>query len=177
MPTNIKGVLVLANLVLATAVICAEPPSGTASKPTPSPSTQPASKPAAVQWLTSYAEAAQQAAASGRPILTNFTGTDWCKWCKTLKDEVFDTQEFADWSAKNVILLELDYPKDKQQDEATKKQNQELLKKYKVKTFPAVVFLKADGTSVGQTGYIKGGPTAWTAKAQEILNAAPNSGK
>jgi hypothetical protein len=31
---------------------------------------------------------------------------------------------------------------------------------------------KADGTSVGRTGYLAGGPTVWIAKAQEILDAA-----
>ena len=31
---------------------------------------------------------------TGKPILANFTGTDWCGWCIRLKKEVFVKDEF-----------------------------------------------------------------------------------
>ncbi|MBI5725933.1 MAG: thioredoxin family protein [Planctomycetes bacterium] len=132
---------------------------------------KPASAPA-VEWLTSYAKAVEAAKKDKKLILADFTGSDWCGWCKKLKAEVFDTDEFKTWAAKNVILLELDFPKKKQQDDATKKQNQELNDKYKIEGFPTILFLKADGTKVGQTGYVKGGAKVWIENAQKIIEAA-----
>ena len=60
---------------------------------------------------TNYAEAKLAAAALDRPILMDFTGSDWCVFCKKLHREVFDTPEFLAWAQKKVVLLELDYPR------------------------------------------------------------------
>ena len=124
---------------------------------------------AASEWPTSFAEASKQAKASGKVILADFTGSDWCGWCMKLKAEVFDTPEFKDWAAKNVILLELDFPKSKSQDDATKKQNDELLKKYGVEGFPTIIFIKSNGDVLGKTGYMEGGPKAWIANAEKMI--------
>jgi thioredoxin-related protein len=114
---------------------------------------------AASGWPTSFAEANKQAKASGKIILANFTGSDWCGWCMKLKAEVFDTPEFKEWAAKNVILLELDFPTSKSQDAATKEQNRELQEKYAVEGFPSILFLKSNGDVIGKTGYMAGVPT------------------
>jgi len=143
-----------------------------ASRPNSKPASSPAEAPA--KWLTSHAKASEQAKASNRLILADFTGSDWCIWCKRLKAEVFDTQEFKDWAAKNVVLLELDFPQQKPQDTATKKQNAKLAKEYNIRGYPTVLFLKSDGEVVGQSGYMKGGPKAWVANAQKIVDKAVN---
>ncbi len=124
------------------------------------------------EWLTSVPKASAEAKKASRLILADFTGSDWCGWCMKLKAEVFDTPEFKDWAGKTVVLLELDFPKTKKQDEATKKQNQAMAQKYNVRGFPTIHFLKADGTSVGTMGYQEGGPKAWIESAQKILDAA-----
>lgn len=120
-------------------------------------------------WPTSFAEASKQAQASGKVILADFTGSDWCGWCVKLKAEVFDTPEFKEWAAKNVILLELDFPRSKAQDAATKKQNDELLTKYGVEGFPTILFLKSNGDVLGKAGYMEGGPKAWIANAEKVI--------
>jgi protein disulfide-isomerase len=185
-----KAALVLTGLVVLVALIwppdtaglVAAGPGSAASRPasrpatTSAPSSRPASNPAAAieagKWQTSAAEAIKQARASNRLILADFTGSDWCVWCKKLKAEVFDTQEFKDWAAKNVILLELDYPSSKPQDAGTKKQNAELAKTYKIEGYPTILFLKADGTVAGKTGYIEGGPKVWLPNADKIIGRA-----
>ena len=43
------------------------------------------------KWHIDFEKAAQLSMESGKPILANFTGSDWCGWCKKLKREVFDT--------------------------------------------------------------------------------------
>ena len=71
------------------------------------------------KWYIDFEKAAQVSLQTGKPILADFTGSDWCGWCIKLK-EVFNTPKFKDWAEKNVVLLELDYPRRKQQDEKLK---------------------------------------------------------
>lgn len=170
-----KQVVLSLALVFSWAAVAWPQPGASApsSQPATSPATGPASKPAAAAgWMESMDEAVKQAKASNKLILSDFTGTDWCIWCKRLKAEVFDTKAFKDWAAKNVVLLELDYPRNKTQSDAVKKQNKELLKKYKIEGFPTILFLKADGEEAGRTGYVKGGPGAWLPEADKILKGA-----
>jgi protein disulfide-isomerase len=94
-------------------------------------------------WITNYEEALKEAKQSNRAILADFTGSDWCGWCMKLKKEVFDTEEFKGWAAKNVVLLELDFPKQLEQSEEIKKQNQSLKEKFGIKGFPTIVFIDA----------------------------------
>ncbi|MFN9392095.1 MAG: hypothetical protein ACK57W_02105, partial [Flavobacteriales bacterium] len=34
-----------------------------------------------VNWVTNYEQALKDAKASGKTVLLNFTGSDWCGWC------------------------------------------------------------------------------------------------
>ena len=62
-------------------------------------------------WMVKIENAHKKSIAEGKPILANFTGTDWCGWCIRLRKEVFDTKKFKDWANENVVLLELDFPR------------------------------------------------------------------
>ena len=77
-------------------------------------------------WLTSYDDAVAQAEATGKPILADFTGSDWCGWCIKLDKEVFSTSAFKEWASENVILLVVDFPRSKTLPAKLKKQNQKL---------------------------------------------------
>ncbi len=120
-------------------------------------------------WLTDWEQAKKLSKATGRPILTDFTGSDWCGWCKKLKKEVFGTDEFKKWSAKSVILLELDYPRSFTLPDNLKKQNEMLKQKYQIRGFPTVLFLDASEKILAKTGYVKGGPEAWIKDAETKL--------
>ncbi|MBL1231815.1 MAG: thioredoxin family protein [Vicingaceae bacterium] len=108
---------------------------------------------------------------TGKPILANFTGSDWCGWCIKLKNEVFIKSEFQSWARKNVILLELDFPRKKQVPDAIREQNYGMQKAFAVTGYPTIwVFnlTKSDSgqfniDAIGKTGYVAGGP----AKFQE----------
>jgi protein disulfide-isomerase len=121
-------------------------------------------------WTESWDKAVEAARKANKPILADFTGSDWCGWCKKLDQEVFATKEFRDWAQKNVILLKLDYPKYTTQDSAIKTQNEELSKKYKIQGFPTILFLNDDGKTLGKVGYLEGGPEKWTAAADKLIN-------
>ena len=120
-------------------------------------------------WMTDYKAALAKAKKEKKVVLADFTGSDWCGWCIKLKDEVFSKPEFKEWAAANVVLLELDYPKNKPQSEELKKQNQELSKEFQIEGYPTVLFLDSKGKKVGQSGYVEGGPAAWIAAAEKEL--------
>jgi thioredoxin-related protein len=122
-------------------------------------------------WVTSFDDAVSTAKKDKKVVLADFTGSDWCGWCIKLRNEVFDTPEFKDWASKKCVLLELDFPKKKEQDAETKKKNKELATKYDVKGFPTIIFFDGDGKEIGRTGYVKGGPKAWIEKAEGVLGA------
>ncbi|MBL9077240.1 MAG: thioredoxin family protein [Planctomycetes bacterium] len=120
-------------------------------------------------WMTDFKAAQARAKKEKKPILVDFTGSDWCGWCIKLKDEVFNKPEFLEWAQDNVILVELDYPKNKPQSEELKKQNEQLAKEYRIEGYPTILFLDAAGKKLDQSGYLEGGPEAWIADAEKKL--------
>lgn len=122
-------------------------------------------------WLTNLEEAQKVSKKTKKPILANFTGSDWCGWCVKLSKEVFNTPEFKKWSDKNVVLLELDYPRSKPQTDAIKQQNAGLQQAFQVQGFPTIWVFNLDVdkktkkyniTQIGRTGYMAGGPVVFT---------------
>ena len=51
-------------------------------------------------WYTNWDKAAAAAKKENKPILMDFTGSDWCGWCIKLHDEVFSKDEFKSWASK-----------------------------------------------------------------------------
>jgi thioredoxin-related protein len=122
-------------------------------------------------WLTNLEEAQNISKKTKKPILANFTGSDWCGWCHRLSAEVFNTPEFKTWADKNVVLLELDYPRTKVQSEEIKAQNNGLMQAFQVQGFPTIWVFNVDMdkqtkkyniVQIGKTGYMRGGPQAFT---------------
>ena len=113
-------------------------------------------------WLVDLEEAYQESEQTGKPILANFTGSDWCGWCKRLKAAVFDKPAFKEWAEDNVVLLELDLPKRKQIPEAIRQQNYQLQQQFGVRGYPTIWVFdigkdpETGGYSIsalGKTGY------------------------
>jgi len=119
-------------------------------------------------WLTSVPEAKAKAEKEKKLVLLDFTGSDWCSWCKKLKAEAFSKPEFAEYAKKNLELVEVDFPHSVEQSADLKTANKALQEKYEVSGFPTLVLLKPDGTVVWkQVGYLQGGPSALIAKIDE----------
>ena len=130
------------------------------------PSNQaPPSKPG---WLTSYEQGQQEAKANNKLVLLDFTGSDWCGWCVLLDREVFSKPKFKEYASKNLVLVELDFPKRKPVPDATRKENVRLAQLYQVQGFPTIIVLNGDGQVVGEFGYVKGGPDAFIAVLEKI---------
>jgi thioredoxin-related protein len=131
-----------------------------------------------LKWYTDVKEAIKVSNKKKKPLLLFFTGSDWCGWCIRLQKEVLKTPEFTKWADKNVILVELDFPRRTEQPEAIKTQNNELQQVFGIQGFPTIFFANAkvnkkDGKinfeGLGSTGYVAGGPAAWIATAETII--------
>ena len=115
-------------------------------------------------WLTDMPKALAQAKQEKKMVLVDFTGSDWCGWCIKFKKEVLSTPEFAEYAKKNLVLVELDFPHAKAQDDKLKAANMALKEKYGVQGFPTLLLLKnSGGEAWRQVGYMEGGPKAFIA--------------
>jgi thioredoxin-related protein len=125
-------------------------------------------------WQTDFAAAKAKAKAEKKLMLVDFTGSNWCGWCKMLVAEVFSKEAFKTEAPKKFVLVELDFPHDKkleQQSAALKKQNKELAAKYKIQGFPTILVMDADGKVVARTGYQRGGPEKYVKHLVKIFDA------
>lgn len=129
-------------------------------------------------WLVSIDEAYALSKKTGNPIMANFTGTDWCGWCIKLKAEVFDKPEFKEWAKKNVVLLEVDFPRKKQLPDEIKQQNAGLQQAFQVQGYPTIwVFNMSKDPktnqygieALGKTGYVAGGPANFTKGVDDMI--------
>jgi protein disulfide-isomerase len=115
-----------------------------------------------LNWHTSIPDVYEISKTTGKPIFAFFTGSDWCGWCHKLQREVFAKPAFIDWANRNVILLELDFPRKKQLSAELTQQNAELQQAFRVGSFPTIwiFFLDKDEVSkkinisaLGSLGY------------------------
>ena len=109
-------------------------------------------------WLDNYAKALEQARAQKKMVLMSFVASESSLQCKKQEDEVFSKPEFKEYAAKNLVLLELDFPRTKEQSGELKDQNRTLNSQYNVRQFPTIVLLSSAGEVVTRfTGYGGGG--------------------
>lgn len=129
-------------------------------------------------WYTDLNEASKVSSETKKPLMLFFTGSDWCGWCVRLQKEVFLTADFKKWAVDNVVLVDIDFPKDKsKQSSALQNQNNLLARQYEVRGYPTVWFVSSsinesqtyDYSRLGQSGYMAGGPSVWTSNANTFL--------
>src|SRR5436189_5296715 len=98
---------------------------------------------AELSWLTDYNAGLKQARDEGKPMLINFTGSDWCGWCIKLKGEVFDQPEFEAFAKANLVLLEVDFPKGKAMSDAQRIANEKLGRRFSVEGLPTIFLVSS----------------------------------
>ncbi len=106
------------------------------------------------KWTMDFDAAVELAAKKKLPMMLNFTGSDWCGWCKLMDKGVFAQDEWKKYATKNVLLVTLDFPKDKNiVPEKYVSRNNELKEQFGVRGYPTYVVLDSDGKSkIGQLG-------------------------
>ena len=120
-------------------------------------------------WFDDFDKALAESKKLNRPILVNFTGSDWCVWCHKLESEVFDQPEFVDFAAKNLVLFMADFPRNKELSDEITKQNRGLLQKYEIKGFPTILLIDSEEKVIGTTGYREIGVKQYIIHLNELL--------
>lgn len=125
---------------------------------------------AEAEWLHDFEAAKKQAKAENKPIFINFTGSDWCGWCIKLEKEVFSKKAFQDYAEGKLVLVEIDFPRKKEQPEAVKIQNKALDKEFDVEGYPTLFLLDAEGKKISEDiGYRKGGAEAYVEELKRLI--------
>ncbi len=113
-----------------------------------------------LHWLTDFDAAKAQARSEKKMLLINFTGSDWCPPCIQLEKELFSKPEFAQYAAKSLVLLEVDFPRRKELSSEQRAANNKLAGEYGIEGFPTIIVLNSDSKPLGKFGYVPGlGPT------------------
>jgi len=123
---------------------------------------------AELNWMTDLPKAQAEAKKDNKLVMLDFTGSDWCGWCIKLNREVFSQPEFADYASKNLVLVEVDFPRNKPQTAELKKANEALQAKYNIEGYPTIIVLNSAGKKVGELGYQAGGPKPFIAALDKL---------
>jgi len=124
-------------------------------------------------WHEDFDEAAAMAKKENKPMLLNFSGSDWCVWCKRLNDEVFTKEPFVEYADSSLILISLDFPRFKSQEEALRLRNRKLAERFGIRGFPTVILLDAGGDLIARTGYREGGAGAYVTHLKALIGTGP----
>jgi thioredoxin-related protein len=127
------------------------------------------SAPAESAWLTDYKKAQEEAKSANKLLLIDFTGSDWCGYCIQLDRAILSQPQFKDYATKNLVLMEVDFPRRKPQSIETRKQNAQLAEQYQIEGFPTLVVLDGDGKTVWRyEGYFPDGVNAFLAELNKL---------
>lgn len=122
-------------------------------------------------WLVSVEDAYTEHQSTGKPILANFTGSDWCGWCKRLTKSVFIHDEFKDWAKDNVVLLELDFPRRKTLPKEIQDQNRSMQQAFGIRGYPTIYVFDLSKNDSGEFAISALGKTGYTKTVGEFTNS------
>lgn len=108
----------------------------------------------ALEWLTNVEQAQKLAAEQGKAVLVDFTGTDWCVYCREMHAKVLDTPAFEAYAAPKFVCVEMDLPHKPLLPKAQLEYNRGIVKRYGVTGYPTLLVLNAAGEVTG--GFIGG---------------------
>ncbi len=137
-------------------------------RPTPTQKTLAEYEPKNEGWHVNLEDAIAESKKTGKPILANFTGSDWCGWCKRLDKSVFHQAGFKPWADKNVVLLELDFPKRFRVPQEIAMQNRNLAQSFQVRGYPTIWLFDAGVDDAGKHKFSALGKTGYTKTLEEF---------
>ncbi len=128
-----------------------------------------ASPATAAPWGCDLDAAMAQAAAEGKLVLVEFTGSDWCSYCIKLNRELLNTPAFAEYIAPHFVPVQIDVPIRRDFDRQLLERNKEICKRYRVPGYPTLMVITPQGQVVG--GF-RGDPGNGMEGAKRHLDAA-----
>lgn len=90
------------------------------------------------------------------PLVLVFSGSDWCKPCIRLHEQVLVTDTFSDWAKSRVVLVSVDFPKQKKNalPKELVTQNEMLADRFNsTGVFPLFLLLTADEKIIGNVEF------------------------
>lgn len=124
------------------------------------------------EWLDNLDDGLLKAQQDNRVVLLMFTGSDWCTWCRKLMKEVFNTEEFLEYAEKNLVLVMIDFPRNKPQSPETKEYNRSLENRFQIPGVPTVLLIRPDGKVLHRTGYLQGGAANYIFTLEQALQGS-----
>ena len=100
---------------------------------------------AEAEWTTDLPKALAKAKAENKLVLIEFTGSDYCPPCKALHKTVMTSPEFVSYAKTNLVLVEADCPRSKEQSKELKTSNAALSRRFKIEGYPTVIVLNGEG--------------------------------
>ena len=134
-----------------------------------------AQTPPPLAWTSDLTAALQQAKMANKPVLVVFSGSDWCKPCIMLKQEVFDAPAFAPYAADRFVLARFDFPRSKKNKlpaTQTLLNEQAAAQLNRTGEFPLVLLLSPAGKVLARSGYRPGGLAAFEQYFAPFLGAS-----
>jgi protein disulfide-isomerase len=103
-----------------------------------------------VKWHTDYEQAKALAKEKNLPILLYFSGSDWCSFCIRLDKKILTKKTFQQYAEKHMILVNVDFPSNKELPSDLVKQNKTLKKQFGANVVPYFVMVNSkDGKMMG----------------------------
>lgn len=102
----------------------------------------------------------------------NFSGSDWCRSCIILKQSILDTPEFKAFANKELVLVDVDFPRKKKNrlDKEQTQYNESLAAKYnKDGQFPTIIILDSDLKIVAKTDYKRLSPEQYINHIKQLI--------
>jgi len=101
------------------------------------------------EWTMDYDSALKFATENKLPVMLNFTGSDWCGWCKLMQKSVFSQEEWKQYAKNRMVLVTIDFPRNQSIVPVEyQARNQQLQQKYGVQGYPTYIILDSDGKTV-----------------------------
>ncbi|MBQ7721797.1 MAG: thioredoxin family protein [Kiritimatiellae bacterium] len=126
-------------------------------------------------WTQDFDAALSAAKAESAPLLINFTGSDWCGWCKLMDRKVFSTKQWKEWAPGHIFLAFIDFPQNgKLVPKKYVARNDKLAKEYGIRGYPTYIVIDAaTSTKIGQLGASRDAtPEDFIAKLEAIIKPA-----
>ncbi|MHB9037706.1 MAG: thioredoxin family protein [Armatimonadota bacterium] len=111
-----------------------------------------------IDWKTDFGKAVKAAQKAKKPLLVDFY-TEWCGWCKKLDQDTYTNEDVIRLS-KKFVCVKVDGDK-----------HRDLVEKYKIDGYPAILFLDSKSKEVKRVvGYE--GPKQFLQDMQDALKTA-----
>lgn len=120
-------------------------------------------------WITDYEVAFIKARNENKHVLINFTGSDWCGWCRKLDREVFSQSGFIEYAKENLVMLKLDFPRKTPQPREVKIKNRSYARRFGVTGYPTILIAKANQRVILRTGYKAGGAEKYVKHIDRVI--------